>query len=434
MQVVRTARTTETGNSTITGDIVRLCAVVLVLFACYLLVKDCFRSGLARLLNTTAIMQASSEPAERAVQLAPTDPETHYTRGLSLVNEQRLQEAVVELNIATILRPRYYYEWLDLGVTKERLGDSAEAEAAIRESIRLAPTFAQPHWQLGNLLFTAGRYPEAFTELRVGAKSNPNLRQGLVRLAWAASGGDIASFVAWAQPVTTKDHLRLALLLAEEGHAKDAVDQLRQGLPAVDDDDNNMLRVTIMRLLAAKEFLGARDAWRLAHPDVANPGEAQVVNGDFIDPIRQNDPGFGWQVGNIPNVSIAVDNAGPAEGARSLRLQFSGEMPPVELATQLVVLEPQTRYSLRFFDKSSQLVSGALPRVVIEDVEADPVVALGESASFGSHDGAWASNQTDFATGRNRTVKIVIYRGPCAQTPCSIFGELWISRFSLVKQ
>src|SRR5438552_10089755 len=122
-----------------------------------------------------AIIQSSVEPADEAVIVTPTDPEAHYTRALSLVNAERLDEALGELQQATRLRPHHYYEWLDLGVTFDQLGNQEAATDAFRESVRLAPYFAQPRWQLGSLLFRQGRYQEAFVELRLGAKSNSNL-------------------------------------------------------------------------------------------------------------------------------------------------------------------------------------------------------------------------------------------------------------------
>jgi len=87
-------------------------------------------------------------PVDLAVRITPSDPEAHYTRALELVNFQRLEDAAAELQEAVRLRPHHYYEWLDLGVTLDRLGNQSAAENAVRESIRLAPFFAQPRCSL----------------------------------------------------------------------------------------------------------------------------------------------------------------------------------------------------------------------------------------------------------------------------------------------
>src|SRR5438105_2575453 len=101
----------------------------------------------------TSTVQTNIEAADLAVRLTPNDPEAHYTRAIVLGNLERLSEAAVELNQAISLRPHHYYEWLDLAVTMDRLGDEPAAIRAVDESIRLAPSFAQPRWQSGNLLF-----------------------------------------------------------------------------------------------------------------------------------------------------------------------------------------------------------------------------------------------------------------------------------------
>src|SRR6266480_328790 len=169
--------------------ILRLALALLGLFCCYRLIVGSAKVGYSRLLSTLSIVQSGIEPANAAVRLTPNDPEAHYTLALALINYERLPEAVVELRQAIRLRPYHYYEWLDLGLTLDRLNDQEGALAALKESIRLAPSFAQPHWQLGSFYYRQGRYQEAFADLRLGAKSNPNLSEALLALAWVAADG-----------------------------------------------------------------------------------------------------------------------------------------------------------------------------------------------------------------------------------------------------
>src|SRR6266478_4552630 len=187
-------------------QVLRVLVALAGLFCCYRLIVDAGTSGVSRLLSTSAIFQSTIAPADAAVRLTPTDPEAHYTRALALVNLERLGDAVGELRQATTLRPHHYYEWLDLGVTLDRLEDQTAAIAALQESVRLAPFFAQPRWQLGNLFFRQGRYEEAFAELRLGAKSNPNLFTGMLDLAWVAADGDVRTIEALVPPETRLGH------------------------------------------------------------------------------------------------------------------------------------------------------------------------------------------------------------------------------------
>src|SRR5213080_1624958 len=128
--------------------LLRFFIALVALLACFGFIFDAGRAGLSRLFTAGSVIQSTVEPADMAVRIAPADPAAHYTRGLELVNWNRTSEAVMELRQATQLRPHHYYEWLDLGVTLDRLGDRPGADAALRKSISLAPSFAQPHWQL----------------------------------------------------------------------------------------------------------------------------------------------------------------------------------------------------------------------------------------------------------------------------------------------
>src|SRR6476469_5314990 len=105
--------------------ILRVVCSVVAIFLCYRLSVDSAALGMSRLFSAMTIMQQRVEPSNDAVRLTPNDPEAHYTRALALVNLDKLQEAVAELKLAVRLRPHHYYQWQDLGVTLDRLGDQA---------------------------------------------------------------------------------------------------------------------------------------------------------------------------------------------------------------------------------------------------------------------------------------------------------------------
>jgi hypothetical protein len=226
----------------------------------------------------------------------------------------------------------------------------------------------------------------------------------------------------------------LGYLLSAEGRDLDCVQQMRQGAPPVDDDDRNKLRVTIMRLMALKKFASALEVWRLTHPTRSNPPTIEIVNGDFIDPILRDDPGFGWQLNNVPSMSAVVDTDGPTKASHSLRIEFNGEPPRAELVSQIVVAEPETRYALHFVARATELVSGGLPVLVARGIDSEPAVDLGRSTPIGAGSSGWVEYELDFTTSRNGAVEFSLEREPCKESPCPIFGKLWLSHFSLTKR
>src|SRR6266851_680002 len=95
-----------------------------------------------------------------------------------------------EFQRAAQLRPRDYYLWMLLGVTSDQSGDQEGALRALRQAVALAPSYARPRWQLGNVLLRMGQLDQAFVELRQAAQSNPSLWPNVDDLAWGAYGRD----------------------------------------------------------------------------------------------------------------------------------------------------------------------------------------------------------------------------------------------------
>ena len=416
--------------------ILRLALALLGLFCCYRLMVSSAKTGYSRLLSTVSMVQSGIEPAADAVRLTPADPEAHYTLALALVNHERLPEAEAELREAIRLRPHHYYEWLDLGLTLDRLNDQEDALAALKQSIRLAPSFAQPRWQIGSFYYRQGRYQEAFADLRLGAKSNPNLAESLFRLAWVAADDDVSAFLSMVQPDIQSSHLEAARFLATQGKGEASVEQVREAGEITGDAERSLAKQTVQALLSAQEFPAAFEAWKLSHSSSAkNSAEGQIINGDFLDPILLDDPGFGWQLQPNPAVSVAIDPRGPAQAVRSLRIEYAGDnSPSTPLITQLVLLQPGKRYSLSFMAKAENLVSGGPPFLVALAVNSNPLKILGQSGPLAIGTSEWSRYSFEFATGEaTGGILVSLQRQQCTEQPCPIFGKLWLSKFSIVR-
>ena len=412
--------------------IIRVGLLIFGIFLCYRLGTDSARTGLARLYSTMAIVGSSLPSADNAVRLAPTDPEAHYTRGLTLVNLQRLDEAIAELREAVNLRPHHYYQWLDLGVTLDRSDDTTGAIAAFNHAIQLAPSFAQPHWQFGNLLFREGRYDEAFPQLRLGIQSNPALFESMMQLAWSVSSEDVAKFEQLVEPKSREDRLRLARFLAKRGEGSAAAGEVQRAGQPETRFEFKLVQETITQLLSAKDLTNAYVAWVASH-SAAKAQSGQLINGDFVDPIRQEDPGFGWQLLGITDVSASIDSTGPTPNTRSIRFDFRGDTPPGALIlSQMVLVQRNTRYSLTFMAKTSELVSAGPPVVNVLTGGSQPVRILGRSEGAILGVDSWRPYRIEFATDeKTSAIVVALQRAPCDQNPCQIFGRLWLGAFAL---
>ena len=415
--------------------VLRFALALVVVLCLSRLTVNAAKFGVARLLNTVAIVQMRLEPVDTAIKLTPEDPEVHYTRALTLVNLDRLEEAVSEFKVATQLRSYHYYEWLDMGVTLDRIGDRSGAAAALAKSIRLAPFFAQPHWQMGNLLYRQGQYDEAFNELRLGVKGDPNLMEAMLGLAWVAADGNVERVENLIKAQSNRHKLEMARFLVRRGKGPDGARIAASVGKQKDDDEVGIVRDILADLLKFRQFSEANAVWAVNHDREPGASIEQLLNGTFIEPITQDGQGFGWRTQAVPNVSVSIDPAGPSGGTRSVFLQFGGDSNPAsELLEQLILVRPKTKYSLRFMAKVENLVSGGLPLIVVTDASSDDQKILSTSKPLGPGGSHWLEQSMDFRTEDGTSaVRIKLQRLPCPQSPCPVFGRLWLSSFTLSK-
>src|SRR5947207_5089952 len=230
------------------------------------------RAGVSRLLSETATglsfteYEAMATPlSESAVRLSTSDPEAHYARAVAFAQGGKSGAAVVELERVAELRPRYYQTWLKLGRARERAGDSEGARAAYRESVRLAPFYAEPRWQLGNALLRGGRLDEAFAELRSAASSRPQLLAYTLELAWHAYGGDARAVEQAIAPQTDAARTSLARFFARRGHAEEALALWRDARHGAGEEehsaDEEERRALVADLIAAGKYKEAHAVW-----------------------------------------------------------------------------------------------------------------------------------------------------------------------------
>jgi hypothetical protein len=152
-----------------------------------------------------------------------------------------------------------------------------------------------------------------------------------------------------------------------------------------------------------------------------------------VDPIGQYDAGFGWQLSASANVSVSIDRAGPIARSQSILFNFNGESSPgTQLLSQIVLVEPKTRYLLKFMSKSENLVTGGPPVVMVKD--STSAKTLGHSRSLPIGTGDWAQVEVDFSTDeKTEAITMSLQRLNCTQSPCPIFGRFWLSKFSLTR-
>jgi thioredoxin-like negative regulator of GroEL len=389
------------------------------------------RTGLSRLFSEYGSATESLAASERALSFNPRDPEAHYARALRLADEGRNEEAVRELEQAAALRSQDYFLWQELARAREANDDTEGAIRALQEAIALAPDYAQPHWQMGNLLLRASQSDQGFAELRLAANSDPSLYAPMIDLAWSFHEGDAPAMLVLGKPRNDNERILLASFFANRDRVDEAMQLLRPIVTTITAEDRESLTAV---LTTAGKFSQAFEVWSAgtgAVDDTAGQ-RAKIFDGGFEGTINANEQGFGWKPTQATaTVHILLDGNLPQSGQRSLRLDYAGGFDPaVAVISQLVIVAPHTRYRLSFSARTEDLKSAALPLVAVKNADGSQQINV-QSSPLAGTGGGWREFALEFETADAAAITINIQRQACSSNPCPIFGRAWFDSFSL---
>ena len=406
-----------------TSSIIRLVLTIALSVICVFLMKYAASFGLSKILGRFSIASNSLAAANEALALTPSDPEAHLARSILLNRIGRGAEATQEMELAVSLRPQDDYLWLEVGNLRDSNGGQDSALVAFDNAVRLAPHYGHTHWQRGNLLLRLGQYDRGFNDLRFAASRNRDFLPNLMDLAWAISGGDPSKTERLVGFDDSEARLSLARLYARHGKASAALAQVRalRSIPEAARGD------LIRSLIQARAYVEAFELWRNSIAD--RTSTFSIQNSDFEQNLSFEDVGFGWKVLRSDRVKIALDVNNPHTGSRSLRITFEGYDNPDAVVSQLVLVQSQHTYKVSAWVKTSDLVTGGLPVLVI--VDANDGAKLVGSTPFASNTNDWTNVSFEFEAPPSGAVYLRMERLACSSSPCPIFGQVWLDSFDL---
>lgn len=407
----------------------RLVAVIAGLAVCLWLIKSAATVGASRLLSNYGTGSGLVAAVDKAVSINANDSEAYAARASVFLNAGEAALAAADFEQAVKLRPSDYLLWMQLGHARDQADDIAGAIAALKESTRLAPYYAHTHWQFGNLLLRAGRYEEAFAELRRAAASQPSLAPQMIDLTWGVYSGNAAAVEAIVQPQSSSARIALAIYFAQRGKADEAINLFRQSRNYFDKENQALLTA----LLDTGKFSQAHEVWESGHEELKAASGDHLIDGSFEGEINLDNPGFGWQIkSEAQAMEISLDSREPSGGLRSLLIIWNGNpQPATAIVSQLVMVTPHTRYQLSFDTRARELVTAAPPVIIVVDANAQEK-KFAQAAPFSEGTTGWQKSSISFETGETtRAVRIIIRRQSCAMPICPIFGRTWFDNFIL---
>lgn len=383
-----------------------------------------------------ALEERRVETAQLAVSWAPRDPLPYWRLGTLIEKElppDQIGQSVAAYEKAVSLAPNDYRFWMSLGEALEQAGETEKAEQALREAVRLAPSYAYPRWQLGNLLIRTDRYTEAFQELQRASDANPEFQSHLFNLAWQVYKDDFEALKT-AIGNTPDARAQFAMYLLERRRFDEAL-RLWNSLNETEKRARRYAADSIIsRLIANKRFHQAVVVWNDVAPGLVYRADFEhIVNRGFEDTEAQGaDAVFGWQVQSLSQLQIGIDAVVGHQGNRSLRLYFQVRSRLDEInVSQLVPLHPNKEYDFECYVLTERLESEVTPSLAIIDATDGTVLASSPDAPNGNNN--WQRVSFSFRTGaKTEAVRIRIRRTACSDNAvCPIFGTVWYDDFDL---
>jgi tetratricopeptide (TPR) repeat protein len=387
------------------------------------------RIGLSHYFTMRDGRTSSGANLAYALFFDPNDPEAYINRGDNAFARLEFPTAAENYQRAVEVRKNDFVIWLRLGVALEKIEDVHGAEAAYLKALELAPNFAQPNRAMGLLLVKKGDEDKGFAYLRTAAIANSALYSELLKLALAHHPSDPDAIERVAEPQTPGEKKMLIAFMINHNLVTDGVKQRLIGNELSDEEKD----LFINQLLEQNKTQIAYDIWATKSGVVSllPPENEKIFDGGFENITGSDNSGFGWRLQQkLTGTAVSVDTSRTHSGARSLSIQFKGNLERgSKIISQLVPVRPNTTYRLSFAALSNELLSGALPVVKV----AGGNTPLAASSAIQATGGKWVVMNVDLRSGEEDSVLIALERGNCQSNPCPIFGDLFLDEFSLVQ-
>jgi tetratricopeptide (TPR) repeat protein len=401
-----------------------LVAVLIALAGVFFFAKWCFGT-------TLAMQSVYFEVAEFAIKLSPSDPQTHFA--LAALREKSLMmedapKSVAEYEQATALSPYDFRLWLALGKARERNGDAAGAEKALRRALELAPNYAEVQWIFGNALLRQGKTDEAFAEIRKSVAGDAKYVSPAVATAWQILDGNLAEvrkILGDSPPVNSA----LAVFLAKQKRFEEALN-IWNGLP--ENEKQTTLKPNgeeiLKEMIAAKKYRGALEIQKQIGGASGGVAVGKIANGGFEDGLKDSAQSvFDWHIQEGAEPKIGPNNEQKHGGNLSLVINFNSPTgKEFRTISQTVPVEAGKKYSFETFYKS-ELKTSATLRWEIVDASDGRLLSI-TSAIAGNAD--WTRLTTDFSAPENaEAVTVRLAREACKSGVCPISGSVWFDDF-----
>jgi len=372
------------------------------------------------------------EGLRRAARMQPLNADYEQTLGTLYMDPgfANFDLARVHFERAAAINRHASSIWLGLAGAYEVAGDTKHRGEAIRNAVVSEPKDTQVQWQAANFFLDSD--PDRTLHLLRGVVENdPNYTLPAFALALHATNNDTDRAIQ-AVPATTSVRLELMRWLLGRNDTAAADKVWPTLLSASGSLRVNDTFVYLDSLIARHRVPQAQAAWSaMVNRDpllrrAIQPGNL-VFNGDFEENLLNG--GFAWRYVPTSGVTASLDTSTIHSGTRSMALQIDANDLLDSGLSQLVVVEPNTRYTASAWLHAEELEAAHGIRVAVADAYTGAELMATEEM-LGSF--PWREVNGDFETKPDtQLVKFEIVRSP---SNGRIRGRVWIDEIKMEKR
>jgi hypothetical protein len=384
---------------------------------------------------TSSSDENAAEVAQAASKLAPGDPRPKLLEAVILRQSFSADDAdrsVSVLEDAVRRSPSDFRMWIELARGYEQAERYSESENALKKSIELAPSYAIPHWQMGNFLLRQDRVDEAKIELKKATETSSIYRDQVYALAWDYFG-KVPARVEELTSDSADAQVNLANFYSQREAGRDSL----RIWNTLSSEQKKYYEVLGKQIALQLYHIGSVGESLAIARDIGLAPDAQeetVNNGGFEKYIGDSEEAlFGWKIfRNDSKFEALPDSQVRAEGLRSLKVTFRNYIKPdLYNVAQLVTVSPGVRYRLTFKVRTDNLRSGGGPYLEVLSVKKWARLAASDPFPIGSVD--WTEYTLEFAVPDDvEGVELRTVRVFCG-VECPIAGSFWYDDFRLVR-
>jgi tetratricopeptide (TPR) repeat protein len=386
------------------------------------------------------VYTVSATDIQKAIGEDPTNGDLFHNLGLVYSSNPAdidLGEAVRNLRQATVLNPRRWDYWADLGRTCDFAGDTACSDDAFQRALALNPMTPSMQWAVGNHYLLTDRPAKAFPYFRKLLTMDWNYLGPTFQLCFRATR-DPEAIYSEVIPHGKDASARFAFLmyLSSVADYESAMRIWGEMISGPDrSPDLSSVKPYLDFLVDRNQIQDARKVWNdLQHAGVIpakplSPAVDTIYNAGF-EGLAVN-TGFDWRTNDSPELIFDFSDPSAYQGTKCLRIDFAvGRNADYDLVKQVVLTKPNTRYQLTAYVRSDNITSESGPRLRVVDLGCGGCIPRASEPTVGTT--RWHPVEVDFLTQpQTEAVRVSLWRPPDEVYHSDITGTVWLDDLTL---